>query len=110
MKYFLQTAVDAERFEEVPEAVFKDRKWAVDVDNNPRYTGNYFVVDGMDVNIHCDKIPVRLIGGINRMIGNGPQDSRNGIGDEPTHVNFKRGRSSWIFECATGQKYTKRAA
>lgn len=101
--YFLQLASDADVFEKVPEEVFKDRKFAVDAEGNKRYTDNWFFSDGVTINLHLDSIPRDFLGGLTRLFG--VTNNRAGRFDEPTHIQFVRGRSRWLQEVETGRRW-----
>lgn len=101
--YFLQLVSDEQVFEKVPEDVFKNRKFAVDAEGNKRYTDNWFSSDGATISLHLDSIPVDFLGGLTRLFS--VTNQRVGRFDEPTHVEFVRGRSRWLHELETGKRW-----
>ena len=108
-KYFLQLWSDLNKFENVDQHVFDNRKFALDDNGEPRYTENWFSVDNNNVEIHCAEICTGLIAGINRMLGNSVTAQGVGKYDEPDCVNFRKGRSEYLYQCGTQTKWKKAA-
>ncbi len=104
-KFLLQLAGNELKFDVVDQHVFDNRKFAVDTKGEPRYTENYAVVDGNNLRISFNGNS-SCLGGINRILG---LNGNLGQSDEPTHVRFSKGRSKWIYEIATGEKWKKAA-
>jgi len=104
-KFLLQLASSELKFELVDQHIFDNRKFAVDVDGQPRYANNYALLDGNELKIHFEG-NAQCLGGLNRMLG---LNGNLGQANEPTHVRFNKGRSQWIYEVETGEKWKKAA-
>jgi hypothetical protein len=102
-RFLLQTAANDLKFELVDQHIFDNRKFAIDGDGNPRYSENYAVSEGNRVEIHFEGNS-QCLGGIARMLN---VSGNLGQADEPTHVRFARGRSVWIYEVETGERWKR---
>ena len=112
MDYFVQLYDDPCQWESVPERVFVDRKFALDTDGNPRYTENWFITvkeegEPMKLSIHCDEVPVELLGMLARLYQIHTSPSSPAVGKilQPEVVLFQKGRSRFLFHCETGKRY-----
>jgi hypothetical protein len=104
-RILLQLASNELKFEAVDDHVFKNRKFAVDVDGEARYTGNYAIVDGFQATIHFDKINAQIVSGLARMLN---ISGNLGTFDEPTHVRFHKGNSKFTYDIQTGEELRPR--
>ncbi len=107
--FFLQLTTDENKFENVDQHVFDNRRFALATDGQPRYTENYFTFNGQNVEIHCENISALMIAGISRMLGNGLNAAGVGRYDEPDCINFRKGRSEYLYQIEAGTKWKKAA-
>lgn len=98
----------SEKFEEVSEQVFMDRRLALNDSDLPRYADDHFVVsDGHIQEMQLRGIKKQILPIISRILGL-PEVAGSTVGgwcSEPTHVKFKKGRSRWLLEVQSGTKY-----
>ena len=104
-----QKANGLPRFEEVDEFVFKERTHALDADGEARYTGNYFTLhetEGVEAHFSGDTRGLVVMA---QLCGIKPEriERSNGLAIEPAMVKFQKGRSRFIYELATGEKFKK---
>jgi hypothetical protein len=103
---FFCERTDESGFEEVDKFVFANRKFARNGEK-PRYTENYVsVVDG-EVEVVMKATTAPIMGHVARLLGAQVPSGRTDFCQEPTHIQFTKGRSVFQYELATQTKWKR---
>ena len=110
-EYYLELNDGSGRFEKVDEHVFANRKYAVDSESEERYTHNYFSVENGVTTIEFQTVKPEALAVVCRVLGVNMSVGAvtRGFYDEPTHVNFRKGRYEWLYDVKSGQRWKKAA-
>jgi hypothetical protein len=112
--YYIQRSDKPERFEEVDEYVFKNRKFAVldETCCKPRYTDNYLIRDGAMYTVHLSSVTIALLSIVARILGfqqPSPGVRSDGWLEEPELVAFHRQRSKFYYRPASQETLVVRS-
>lgn len=105
--YFLKTT--AGNFEEVNEYVYKNQKFAVNENQEPRYTGLSVTKLNGEIKI-SGPVTHNELGIIARLLAVSPPtgSSPNGFARTPEAVEFKKGNSHTLYHQATNKVWKQR--
>lgn len=103
--YYLERSGNTPGFDEVNEFCFINMKFAVTDDGKPRYTGNYFKVDGAVFTMQLKAVTLPLLTIMARILALQPATGSNPNGwvKEPDMVKFHKGTSTFYYRPATGE-------
>ena len=115
MRYFVRLVLEDNQvaFEELSEIVFKDRKFALNQEGNPRYHDNYVIFDGNVIKeMILNDVPAAMtILGLCRALSISPNHSTlanpQGFIRETGIIPFKKGNSKFIISTVDGAKYKR---
>jgi hypothetical protein len=101
--FCVQRADNSDKFDEVDEFIFKNRKFAILEDGSPRYTANWATQDkGGNCTLNLVGVNVNQLAVVMRLCGGKITDRTEPV-NVPDMIKFHRGNSTYYYQASTGK-------